>query len=84
MILKQAHTTNTDNKNITYQHPITCVSGLFQSNQLNWTAVMRGGYAVHMAVKKISCYLADTDIVLCSDHLPLKKIPTQDYIQCKS
>ena len=70
-ILIPEHTTVIDDKMIMHQHPITYVSGLFQGSQLNWTALTKEAYAIYMAVKKLSFYLADATITLQSKHLLL-------------
>ena len=54
-------------------HPITYMSGLFKGSQINWACLMKEAYAIYMSVKKLASYLEDADIMLRSDHLPLKK-----------
>ena len=54
-------------------HPIAYVSGLFRGSQLNWAALTKEAYAIYLAVRKLSFYLTSTDVLIRSDHLPLKK-----------
>ena len=63
-----------DGKEITMDHPVSYASGLFCSNQLNWAALTKEAYAVHMSIKKSTSYLTGHEITLRSDHLPLKKL----------
>ena len=57
----------------TVNHPITYVSGLFRGSQLNWTALTKKAYDIYLSVRKLSFYLTSTDVLIRSDHLPLKK-----------
>ena len=57
----------------TVHHPITYVSGLFRGSQLNWATLTKEAYAIYLSVRKLSFYLTSTDILIRSDHLPLKK-----------
>ena len=68
-----SHTSTVDGKEITMDHPVLYVNGLFQGSQLNWAALKKEAYAICMSVKKSSFYLTGYDITLRSDHLPLKK-----------
>ena len=54
-------------------HPITYVSGLFRGSQLNWAALTKEAYAIYLSVRKLSFYLTSADVLIRSDHLPLKK-----------
>ena len=40
-VLAQEHTTVIDEKTLTYKHPITYVSDLFQGSQLNFATLMK-------------------------------------------
>ena len=62
-----------EGKTTTTDHPIAYVSGLFRGSQLNWAALTKEAYAIYMSVKKLAFYLTDADVLLKSDHLPLKK-----------
>ena len=64
-------------------HPITYVSGLFKGSQVNWATLSKEAYAIYMSVKKLSYYLQDADIVLRSDHLPLKKFLSKNTLNTK-
>ena len=61
-----------EGKTVTMDHPIAYVSGLFRGSQLNWAALTKEAYAIYMSVKKLAFYLTDADVLLKSDHLPLK------------
>ena len=64
-------------------HPITYASGLFRGNQLNWASLTKEAYAIYMSVKKLNYYLEDADIILRSDHLPLKKFLEKNTLNTK-
>ena len=72
-VLTQSHTSNVDGKTVTIDHPISYVSGLFHTSQLNWAALTKEAYAIYMSIKKSTFYLTGYEITLRSDHLPLKK-----------
>ena len=57
---------------LSHQHPISYICGLCQGSHLNWAALTKEAYVIHMAVKKLSFYLVDSTITLWSEHLPLK------------
>ena len=73
-VLTQSHTSTVDGKEITMDHPVSYVSGLFRGSQLNWAALTKEAYAIYMSVKKSTFYLTGHEITLRSDHLPLKKL----------
>ena len=58
---------------MTTNHLVSFVSGCFCGSQLNWAAMTKEAYAIHMIVKKSTFYLTDQEITLKSHHLPLKK-----------
>ena len=64
-------------------HPITYASGLFRGSQLNWATLTKEAYAIYMSIKKLTYYLEDADIVLRSDHLPLKKFLEKNTLNTK-
>ena len=72
-VLTQEHTSVIDCKEVTMNHPVAHVSGMFHGSQLNWAAMMKEAYAIYMTVKKSTFYLTGADITLRSDHLPLNK-----------
>ena len=72
-VLTQEHTSIIDGKQVTTNHPVAYVSGMFRGSQLNWAAMMKEAYAIYMTVKKSTFYLTGADITLRSDHLPLNK-----------
>ena len=53
-------------------HPITYASGLFKGSQINWATLTKEAYAIYMSINKLDFYLQNADIILRSDHLPLK------------
>ena len=72
-VLTQEHTSVVDGKEVTTNHLVSFVSGMFWGSQLNWAAMVKEAYAIYMTVKKSTFYLTGQDITLQSDHLPLKK-----------
>ena len=72
-VLAQEHTSVIDRKEVTANHPVSFVSGMFHGSQLNWAAMTKEAYAIYMTVKKSTFYLTGQEITLRSDHLPLKK-----------
>ena len=82
-VLSQAHTSMIEGKTVTMDHPIAYVSGLFRGSQLNWAALTKEAYAIYMSVKKLAFYLTDADILLKSDHLPLKKFLQKNTLNNK-
>ena len=71
-VLTQAHTSMVEGKRVTTDHPVAYVSGLFRGSQLNWAALTKEAFPIYMSVKKLSFYVTDADVLLKSDHLPLK------------
>ena len=82
-VLKQSYTTVIDGKSVTTDHPVTFVSCLFRGNQIKWAALMKEEFAVHMSVKKLSFYLDQAEILLRSDHLPLRKFLLKNTLNSK-
>ena len=72
-VLTQEHTSVVYGKEVTANHPVSFVSGMFHGSQLNWAAVTKEAYAIYMTIKKSTFYLTGQGITLRSDHLPLKK-----------
>ena len=64
-------------------HPIIYASGLFRGSQLNWATLTKEAYAIYISVKKLNYYLEDADIILRSDHLPLKKFWEKNTLNTK-
>ena len=83
-VLTQECTTIVDGKEVTLQHPITYISGLFQHSQVNWATLTKEAYAIYISCKKLSFYLVGAKTTLWSDHLPLKNILTHEYNELKS
>ena len=65
------------------KHAVTFASGLFKESQLNWAALTKEAFAIYSSIKKLSYYLEDADIVLRSDHLPLKKFLHKNTLNTK-
>ena len=78
-VLTQEHISVTDGKEMTTNHPVSFVSGMFCGSQLNWAAMTKEAYAIYMTLKKSTFYLNGQEITLKSDHLPLKK-----FLNCKT
>ena len=72
-VLTQEHTSVVDGKEVTTNHPVSFVSGMFWGSQLNWAAMVKEAYTIYMTVKKSTFYFTGQEITLRSDHLPLKK-----------
>ena len=72
-VLTQRHTSTVDGKEITMDHPVSYVSGLFCGSQLNWATLTKEAYAIYMSIKKSTFYLTGHEIMLRSDHPSLKK-----------
>ena len=72
-----------EGKTVTTDHPVAYVSGLFRGSQLNWAALTKEAYAIYMSVKKPAFYLTDADVLLKSDHLPLKKFLQKNTLNNK-
>ena len=72
-VLTQKHTSIVDGKEITMDHPVSYISGLFFGSQINWVTLTKEAYAIYMSVKKSTFYITGHEITLRSDHLPLKK-----------
>ena len=82
-MLTQEYEYEKDGKNYKINHPITFASGLFKGSQLNWAALTKEAFAIYSSIKKLSYYLEDADIVLRSDHLPLKKFLHKNTLNTK-
>ena len=82
-VLTQEYEHEKDNKTYKINHPITFASGLFKGSQLNWAALTKEAFAIYSSIKKLSYYLEDADIVLRSDHLPLKKFLHKNTLNTK-
>ena len=78
-VLTQEHISVIDGKEVTANHPVSFVSGMFCGSQLNWAAMTKEVYAIYMTVKKSTFYLTGQGIMLRSDHLPFKK-----FLNCKT
>ena len=82
-VLTQKHTADMNGKQITTDHPVAFVSGLFRGSQFNWPALTKEAFAIYMSVKKLSFYLTDAQILLRSDHKPLEKFFLKNTLNLK-
>ena len=82
-VLTQKHRADVNGKQITMEHPVAFVSGLFRGSQLNWAALTKEAFAIYMSVKKLSFYLTDAQILLRSDHKPLEKFLLKNTLNSK-
>ena len=82
-VLTQSHTMVIDGKPVTTEHPVAFVSELFRGSQLNWAALTKKAYTIYMSVKKLSFYLIQADVLLKSDHLPLKRFLHKNTLNSK-
>ena len=80
-VLTQAHTSMVEGKTIKTDHPVAYVSDLFRGSQLNWATLTKEAYAIYMSVKKLAFYFTDADVLLKSDHLPLKKFLQKKHLE---
>ena len=72
-VFTQENTSVIDGKEVIANHPVSFVSGMFHGSQLNWAAMTKEASAIYMTVKKSTFYLTGQEIMLRSNHLPLKK-----------
>ena len=72
-VLTQEYQYEKDGKEYKINHPITFASGLFKGSQVNWAALTKEAFAIYSSIRRLSYYLEYADIVLRSNHLPLKK-----------
>ena len=72
-VLTQRHTSTVNGKEITMDHPVSYVNGLFCGSQLNWVALTKEAYGIYMSIKKSMFYITGHEMTLKSDQLPLKK-----------
>ena len=70
-------------KRTVIHHPVTYISGLFRGSQLNWAALTKEAYTIYISVRKLSFYLTNTDVLIRSDHLLLKKFLRQNTMNSK-
>ena len=82
-VLIQPYTKEAEGKVATVHHPVTYMNGLFRGSQLNWAALTKEAYAIFMSIKELSFYITDTEIILRSDHLPLKKFLLKNTLNSK-
>ena len=82
-VLTQTLCRSMDGKEISVNHPITYVSGLFKGSQINWATLTKEAYAIYMSIKKLNYYLEDAEIILMCDHLPLKKFLKRNTLNSK-
>ena len=82
-VLTQEYQYEKDGKEYRINHPITFTSGLFKGSQINWAALTKEAFAIYSSIKKLSYYLEDSDIILKSDHLPLKKFLQKNTLNSK-
>ena len=67
-VLTQSHTIAIDDKSV---------------SQLNWAALTKEANTIYMSVKKLSFYLIQADVLLNSDHLPLKRFLHKNTLNSK-
>ena len=82
-VLTQEYTHDIEGKAVKILHPISYQLGLFKGSQLNWACLTKEAYAIYMSIKKLDYYLVDTDIILQSEHLPLKKFLNKNMLNSK-
>lgn len=72
--LTQTHTTIITGTAVTVNLPVAYISGLFHGCQLNWAVLTKEAFAIYMSVRKLNFYVAGSNTLIRSDHLPLKKL----------
>ena len=82
-VLTQQHEMKVKDKLVPTDLPVAFVSGLFRGSQLNWAALTKEAFAIYMSVKKLDFYLNGADILLRSDHLPLKRFLEKNTLNAK-
>ena len=82
-VLTQEKIHQIEEKEVKILHPITYMSGLFRGSQMNCACLTKEAYAIYMSTKKLAYYLEDADIMLRSDHLPLKKFLAKNTLNSK-
>ena len=82
-MLTQEYEHKKDGKIFKINHPITFASGLFKGSQLTWVLLTKEAFAVYSSIKKLLYYLEDAEIILRSDHLPLKKFLQKNTLNTK-
>ena len=50
---------------------------------MNWAAFTKEAFAIYSSIKKLSYYFKDAEIILKSDHLPLKKFLQKNTLNTK-
>ena len=67
-------------KKTVIHHPVSYISRLFRGSQLNWAALTKEAYSIYISVRKLNFYLTNADVLIRSDHLPLKEVlETEHY-----
>ena len=56
---------------------------VFYLKEANWAALAKEAFAIYSFIKKLSYYLKDAEIILRSDHLPLKKFLQKNTLNTK-
>ena len=64
-------------------HPVAYVSGLFKVSQINWAALTKEAYAIYLSIRKLSFYMTNSDVLIRSDYLPLKKFLNKNTMNAK-
>ena len=82
-VLTQEYEYEIEGKLKKIHHPITYASGLFKGSQINWATLTKEAYAIYRSVRKLTYYLGDADVLLRSDHLPLKKFLEKNTLNSK-
>ena len=83
VVLTQEYDYEIEGKIKQIYHPITYASGLFKGSQINWATLTKEACAIYMSVKRLDYYLQDVEIILRSDHLPLRKFLEKKTLNTK-
>ena len=57
-------------------HPVAYILDSFTERQCRWPTITTGCFGIFMSIKKCSFYLWNSDLLVCSDHIPILKIFT--------
>ena len=83
-VLTQEYQDPTVHKHKMITHPIAYVSGMMHGPQLGWAALVKRRHTQFTClVESLQYYLQDSEIVLKSDHLPLKNFLIRNTCNAK-
>ena len=63
-VLIQEKTSTINDEEVTLQHPIVYISGLYRGSQLNWKTLVKEAFAIYISCKRLIFYLRGIQITL--------------------